>query len=433
MLPRYAKRLRLEAQDRLRYHPLVRRLLRRVQLWRDRPPAADDPQAVARSIARLCAAARLAEGEPAEWRILERIRERVARLDESRLDWKEFQPEIDVPRVAKAVVLKPYLGPRERGVVYISFEMEWVKLLRIRDRDEFARRYAVIVAPSGSPHNLVNYVFPAAFPAPVFTQISNPHDEEVLPRISERLFVVPLYASHWVNPALFRPVPRGERPYDLIMVAAFGPYKRHHVLFAALRRMPKDLRVLLIGQDHGDRTAETIREVARWYGVEDRFTLLANQSYAAVTQAFCQARASIILSRREGSCVAVAESLMADAPAAVLAGAELGSRVFLNDQTGRMLREADLARELTAFVREADRFHPRHWAEANISCWRSSEVLNDVLRRQALARGEAWTQDLAAMQWSPDPRHARPEDAERLAPERRTICEQFGLDVGPTI
>jgi glycosyltransferase involved in cell wall biosynthesis len=428
MLRNFAKRLALELEDRLRYHPLVRGVLCRWKLWRDRPAA--DPQGLARSIVGLCAAARLANSDAAQARIQERIVARVRQLDLRRLDWTEFIRDIDTPCLGKGVILKPYRGPRERGVVFVSFEIEWARLLRLKDPDDFARRYTVVVAPSSSPHNLVNYVFPAAFPEPVFTLISNPADRRTLPRVSPRLIVVPLYASHWVNPDLYRPLPRSRRPYDLIMVAAFGKVKRHHVLFKALRRMPRDLRVLLIGQDQDGRTGATIRELARWYGVADRFTLWENQSFQRVTEAFCQARSSVILSRREGSCVVVAESLMADTPPALLEGAEIGSRVFLNERTGRLLRQADLARELTAFVREADRFEPRRWAEENVACRHSSAVLNGILREHALARGEEWTQDIAPLQWAPDPQLVRPEDRAALAPERIAIRERYGLEIG---
>jgi glycosyltransferase involved in cell wall biosynthesis len=426
---RWARRLALEMEDRLRYAGFVRESLCRLKLWRDREPG-DNPEAVARSIVNLCAAARLATSDAIQARIQERIVERVRRLDETRLDWPKLLPEIDSRRISKGVILKPFRGPRERGVVFVSFENEWARLLRIRDREEFARRYTVVISPSSSPHNLVNYVFPTVFPAPVFTLISNPDDLAVLPRVSPNLIVVPLYASHWVNPDLYPPLPRDQRPYDLIMVAAFGKVKRHQVLFKALRRMPRELRVLLIGQDQDGRTGETMRQVASWYGVADRFTLLENQTYQAVTEAFCQARASVVLSRREGSCVVVAESLMADTPASLLEGAEIGSRVFLNDQTGRLLRERDLARELTAFVREADRYEPRRWAMEHISCFRSSAMLNSILRDHAVARGEEWTQDIAPLQWAPDPQLARPQDCSVLARARSDVCDEFGVEIG---
>jgi glycosyltransferase involved in cell wall biosynthesis len=430
---KFCKRLRLEIEDRLRYDPRVRRAICRYELWRWRRPEPTDPQAVARAIVQLCAAARLAEDDDLERRIQERIVDQVRQLDASRLDWSELVPGFREPRISKAAILKPPLGPREKGVVFISFEGEWVRLLNTDHVREFAARYTVVIAPSSSPHNLVNYVFPHVFPEPIFTLISNPHDLEVLPRVSNRLIVVPLYASQWVNPDLYVPLPRVDRPYELIMVASWGKVKRHQALFAALRSMPREFRVLLVGQDQEGRSAETIRELARWYGVADRFTILTNQPYREVRKLFCQARASVVLSKREGSCVVIAESLFADAPAALLQEAVIGSRVFLNEQTGRFLDGNHLARDLTEFVKNADRYQPRRWAEQNISCHHSSQILNALLKQSALERGQVWTQDIATMQWSPDPRLVRPEDRQRLAAEWQEIQQRFGWEIGPSL
>ena len=419
----YYQRRRLEIEDWLRYHPRVRRLLCRWLLLR----AGSHDE---RAIVKLCAAARLADDDLLERQIQERIVAVVNALDLSRVDWTKYVPGFRDPRIHKAAILKPCLGPSEKGVLFISFEGLWARLLNQQEVRAFAERYTLVVAPSSSPHNFINYVFPRAYPDPIFTLISNPHDRDVLPRISNRLIVVPLYASSWVNPDLYQPLPKADRPYDLIMVASWGKVKRHHVLFSALRSMPKELRVLLVGQDQESRSAETIGELARWYGVADRLTILSNQPYREVTKLFCQARASVVLSKREGSCVVVAESLFADAPVGLLQDAVLGSRVFINEQTGRFLDGNHLARDLTDLVQNADRYQPRAWAEQNISCFHSTQILNDVLKQHALRRGQAWTQDIAALHWAPDPKLIRVEDQHRLAAEREEIRQRFGLEIG---
>lgn len=428
----WCKRLRLEIEDWLRYHPRVRHAICRFQLGRVGRPDPHDTQAVARTIVKLCTAARVAEDAELERTIQERIVALVRQLDPTRLNWTEFVPDFRDPRIYKAAILKPRVGPHEKGVLFISFEGQWIKLLRPALWRELAEDYTVVVAPSYSPpHVLVNYAFPAFFPGPVFTLISNPNDLVVFPRMSPHLVVVPLYASSWVNPDLFQPLPRPERSWDLLMVANFAKFKRHFALFSALRSMPRDLRILLIGQNQDGRDADTIRETARWYGVQDRFTLLSNQPYREVVKAFCQARSSVVLSKREGSCVAIAESLFADAPAALLRDAGIGSRAFINDATGRFLDEANLARELTDFIQNAERYEPRAWAERNISCWRSTQILNEILKAKALEAGLEWTLDLAPLQWSPDPQLARLEDRRRMIAERSAILERFGLEIGP--
>jgi glycosyltransferase involved in cell wall biosynthesis len=422
------KRLARETEDRLRYHSALRRVLGRWQAWNDawRTPA--DAHAVVRSIHRLCSAARLLSDPAAIQEVQRRIHERLDGMDAGLIDWGQLVPGFGDGRIAKAVILKPYLGQREKGVLYVSFENQWIKLLSARNRSDLAERYDVLLSPSASPHNLINYAFAHLWPAPLYTLISNPGDVDVLPGVSPRFRIVELYASCWVNPAWFAPPPRSERPFDLIMVANFGKVKRHHVLFRALRALPASTRVLLVGQDQDGRTAQTILDEARWYGVADRCTLRSNQSHGQTLEALCQSRASVVLSRREGACVAVTESMFADTPVALLEGAEIGSRVFINEHTGRFLRESHLEVDLAAFLTSADRYAPRAWAEPRLSCFASTAALNTRLREWALADGRAWTRDLAALQWHPDPELVEPSDD--LSAERASFRERYGLEIG---
>lgn len=428
----WLKRCAMESEDRLRYSPRVRRWLSAWQWRRHALASPSDDQARARAIRALCAAARLAP--PAQGpRWIERIHEQVRRLDPTRVAWDEFVPDLDSRRLGKAVLLKPCLGEREKGVLFVSFEYEWFKLFRHCKLDEFARRYHLVVAPSGDPHNLINYVFPVIYPGTIFTLISHADEVDTLPRIAPNYVVVPLYASSWVNPGLFRPRPRGERDIDLVMVANFAKFKRHHALFRAIRGMSSNLRILLIGQDQDARTADTILSAAAWYGVRERFQLRSNLEYSSVVDALCRSRASVILSRREGSCVVIAESLFADTPAALLENAEIGSRAFINAHTGRLLHDGNLAAQLLEFIAQSDRYAPRQWAEGHISCFRSSAVLNDALKQHALASGQEWTCDLAPLCWRPDPRLVSPEDRQRLEIAHEDIRQRFNLEIGPRV
>jgi glycosyltransferase involved in cell wall biosynthesis len=425
------KRCAIEGEDWLRYSPLVRGGLSRYKLLRDAASTHRGDHDLARSITTLCAAARLATSDAALAAIMARIHRRVRLLNPANVDWTEFLPNLADRRMARAAILKPCIGEREKGVVFISYEAEWLRLWRHCDVRDFARRYTLVVAPSCSPHHLINYAFPAAYPDRIFSLISNRKDLEIIPRVSPNYVAVPLYASCWVNPNVFQPLPKDQRDIDLIMVANFGKVKRHYVLFKALRRMPSRLRVLLVGQDQDSRTADTIRAEARCFGVEKRFEILSNATYPEVVRALCRAKTSVVLSRREGSCLVVAESLFAGTPAALLEDAEIGSRAFINPATGRFLRHANLAAQLVEFIEAAPKYSPRGWAEANISCFHSTRVLNDVIKRHQLQAGQDWTQDIAPLYWCPDPRLAREEDCRRLVAARHEIRTQFGLDMGP--
>jgi glycosyltransferase involved in cell wall biosynthesis len=421
----------IETEDWLRYQPNVRDFIGRYKAWRALRRIPTDAQSLARSIHNLCAAARLLRDPAKVHQLEQRIAERATRIDPRRVDWSEFVPRVENTGITRAALLKPCLGAREKGIIYIGFETEWLRFVHHVPLAPFAERYTLILAPSSNPYNLINCVVPAAYPGSLYSLINHDEDVDILHRIAPSYRVVPMYTSHWVNPTIYEPRPRGLRDIDLLMVAAWGKVKRHHLLFEALRRMPSSLRVVLIGQDQDGRTQETMRREAAYYGVADRFEMRSNLSHAQVRDAFCRAKISILLSLREGSAVVVPESLFADTPVGLLQNADNGSRGFINDQTGRLLCERDLAGQLSDFLANADRCNPRGWAEANISCFKSTERLNAILRADALAAGQEWTRDIHALCWQPDPRLVYPADWQALAGERAEFRTRFGVELGP--
>ena len=395
---RTLQRCATEAKDRLRSSPLVRGTLSRFTVLGESHRVCSSHQSIARSISRLCGAARMTANESHRSRIEEVIAQRLATLAPNQVDWSEFIPGFKDRRLAKAVVLKPWINEREKGVIFISFEDQWFRLLGLDNLSEFASRYDLVLSPTWCPpHCLINYVFPIVYPGPLFSLISNVKDIELMPRISPRYTMVPLYASSWVNPAFYSPLPRSERDIDIIMIANFSLYKRHHLLFRAMRSMPSHIRAVLIGQPQGNRTGDTVLSEAKSYGVDDRVTVMSRVSNETLAEALCRAKVSVILSRREGSCVAVAESLFADTPVAILRGADIGSSSFINADTGVLVDEQALAYQLMRFIDEAPKYSPRTWAEDNISYQQSTNTLNSILRDQNLKRGREWSRDLSAI------------------------------------
>ena len=424
--------LKIIAEDRLLYSPIARYFLSYLYFLRARSMKSQQPQQIARKIVILCQAVRLA-ATAAQMRQSEASISRLTRrLSGSAIDWNEFDPAFNRCHIEKAALIKPYLGKKERGVVYISFENQWLRLLSMPNLADFAREYTLVLAPVWCPpHSLVSYLFPLYFPEPIVLLISDQKDLDYFPRISARYQMAPLLSSHWVNPDWFKPYLSEKKDLDIVMVANFGKYKRHHVLFRALRDMPTNLRVVLMGQCQGNRTGASLLAEAKTFGVSGRFELLENQSDEKVFQTLARSKISLILSRREGSCVAVVESIFANTPVGMLIDAEVGSRQFINDQTGRLFEHGNLAAQLLEFIANADRYQPRKWALDNrISCRDSSGVLNNILKEHALASGQEWTQDIAQMQWRPNPQLLHEADRERLRVVRDDIINRFGMEIG---
>src|SRR5262249_1821396 len=157
----------------------------------------------------------------------------------------------------------------------------------------------------------------------------------------------------------------------------------------------------------------TIRE-----GLDDEAMLRSLQS----------ARVSLILSMNEGSCVAVAEALIADVPVGLIRDARIGSRCFINQPTGRFLNAGTLDSDLKAFVSASNSFSPRKWMlEHGHSYRESSAKLNAALKAAAVEQGLPWTTDIVPMQWRPNPEYLSLGDAALFREQYPRFEEKYGI------
>src|SRR5262249_22102463 len=67
---------------------------------------------------------------------------RAAALAPAALDWgRVCATSTDRPDVPKAIILKPPVSPAEKGVLYVTFEDQWLRLLRDGRARAVAERY----------------------------------------------------------------------------------------------------------------------------------------------------------------------------------------------------------------------------------------------------------------------------------------------------
>jgi glycosyltransferase involved in cell wall biosynthesis len=359
--------------------------------------------------------------------LLPAMRADLDQLDAAGIDWEALGGPARND-MGKGIILKPPVSPREKGVLYLTFEKQWLRLLRSGKTAEIAERYDLVLGPSTSPPpHVEQLLLTRLWPGRVYTLLSNFDDAELLRQVSPRLRTVPLLASSWVDPDDFVPHLGGPKEYDLVMLAHFDPVKRHWLLFEALRKLPRSFRVLLMGVPLGGRTEKDLRDEAHVFGVADRFELKLRPSRAEVMAGLARGKVSLVFSKQEGACIAVTESLFADTPVGLFRNARVGSRAFINDQTGRLLDRRGLARQLVDFVNESERFRPRRWAIENISCHRSRAVLNEVLKSEA----EEWTRDLLRIRKDLLPSYLSVRDEEAMRPWYEDFAERYGLLLGP--
>jgi glycosyltransferase involved in cell wall biosynthesis len=414
-------------RDRLRFHPATAGLASWALALRANLTEARRP---VRALELLARAARGC-GNGARARALERrLCERVSRLSFREVNWHEFEAaeRRDIP---KAIILKPPVSPAEKGLLYIFFEEQWLRLLRTSLAPQVAQRYDLLLGPSWSPPHDVALLLAARFwPGKVYTLLSNLDDAPVIRRLSQKLVPIPLLASHWTNPDVYAPYLHLPKTHDIVMVATFSVYKRHWLFFDVLRQLPRHYRVLLIGRPVGNRDEASVLREARAFGAADRFELRSRLSDAEVAEALCRARVSLIFSGQEGSCIAVTESLLANTPVGMFRNARVGSKPFINRQTGVLLDEGQMGSQIMAFVTGAERYTPRQWALENVACNVSSGRLNQYFRQQADAESRPWTADLCAFYQNSLPLYCDARAEREMAPWYADFSARYNLHLG---
>ncbi len=335
----------------------------------------------------------------------------------------------------RSLILKAPGAGGERGVFVIWFESNLIALLHCRQLRELLKDYRIVFASSWSPP-YPQAIWPLAGfeDADVTLMLSNARDEEWFRRMDLGFAVTPLYMSSWVDPECYSPKPAEERDIDVLMVANWAPFKRHWLLFEALRALPANWRVVLAGQPEAGRTMGHVRKMAAAHRAPQQIEFHDRLRVDEVAALQERSKTSLILSRREGSCVVVAESLCAGAAVGLLEGAHIGSSAFVNRRTGAFLRERHLAEDLGRLVdaASAGEFSPLEWARGSIGCLQSTKLLNEGLRRRAEERGEPWTKDIAPMRVWGVPGYVDDAEAEQISGSYRELEARHGIWVqGP--
>jgi glycosyltransferase involved in cell wall biosynthesis len=329
------------------------------------------------------------------------------------------------------LVVKAPSNDGEKGVIYSSFEYNWVRLLHRPPAGVLLGKYYLVGASSWSPADYGLFAWLAGLSKdPILIGISNANDIADYAIMHPVIEPSPIMACDWIEPRFYSPRRHNERRFDIIMVADWALYKRHWLLFDALRKMDHKLHIALVGRPSDGRTEREIRRELRLFGVRQDVQLFNDIPIQEVTRLQCDAKVSVLMSRREGSCVAVVESLFADTPVAMMRYAHVGSKVYINEATGMLMSPRRIDRQLSQLLEMSSELHPRDWMLANgPTCHRSLQRLEQHLASIAQASGRPWTRPLVPFCWRPLPRYLREEDARAMEAATEELRRDFGVEL----
>lgn len=334
--------------------------------------------------------------------------------------------------VSRTILLKKPGGGGEKGVILSCFEYNWLRILSgITPFEEFDSKYTLILSSSWSPTNYnILALALEKISGKVFVVPCNYGEVEKLKKFHPRIEPLDLLACDWLDPDQFEPKPWKDRSIDLVMVSNWAPFKRHWHFFSILSQLPPDLRVVCIGQPESGFTLDDIRELQERFQAPQSIEFLESIPVERVHEIQTNSKIAIILSRREGCCVAAVEGLMAGAYLVMLKGAQIGPIDYISENTGKVIRFSSAATSILNLL-ESNREPESHaWAKEAVSYLPTGKKLGDVLKEAALAENRPWTSDLVRVRWNPFPDFVDRNDHERLSSEAEILSEEHPLVFG---
>lgn len=319
-------------------------------------------------------------------------------------------------------VIKPFVGPREKGVLHVMFSEVITALPQQVDLKALNAYFRLVLEPSWTglcDPGILQYV-----QADCRNVIMAPDsgDFEFMQLLQSRLAPISLGPCDWVDPRVAEPFLCAAKEFDIVMNSIWAPWKRHQVLFSVMRQMKNKPKVALIGANFDGGDLDRVARLARFYGVTDCITVFERIPFPKVMEVVCSSRCCVLLSLKEGANRALAESMFCDVPVVLLAEHAGGITKNVVPQTGLVVPERHLAERLQAVISGKLRFTPRPWALENISCLVSTAVLNRRLKAVAAQDGEAWTRDIVVRSNSPESKYFDPADDAAFAEANAAVA-----------
>jgi len=282
----------------------------------------------------------------------------------------------------------------EKGALLLSFTERFRTFRYCVDVAAFLKHYVLILEPSWSGRTDPDILFFARYyDHPVIVMTTEGRDYYFLKNLGTNLIPVNMDVCDYVNPLLFRPIIDKEKFYNVIMVARYAVYKRHHALFRVLRKLnDPSLRVALAGINTPDQLKE-IQTLIKYYQVDRNLTLFEKLSSEDLNLLLNRSKVNLVLSLQEGGNRALFEGFFAGVPGIVLINNIGISKHHFNSQTGLLIDEKDLGDIILYFRKHWSKYNPRSWAMKNISPDKTIQKLNRMLKKLAHQRGEKWTRD----------------------------------------
>jgi glycosyltransferase involved in cell wall biosynthesis len=317
---------------------------------------------------------------------------------------------------------------QEKGVLLLKFTHTFEYYIRHIDMEKLLSAYYLVLEPSWSGYCDPNILYWMKHPQhKIIIQASEVMDYEFIRKLQSNLVPAEFGASDWVDDRIFHRIAGISKKYDVVYVASYSTWKRHHILFRAIRQLnDPSLLVALVGFPWMGTRGE-IELLIDHYGIKNNIEIFENVKPDGVNELLNMAKVSVLLSLREGSNKAIFEGFFAGVPAIVLRNNIGVNKEYINSMTGMLIDEKDLPSAISHFRNNWHTYRPYEWAAENIAPEVTTVKLNNMLKDIALSNNERWTSDIMVKVNAPELFYYHDMNEARIIECGRVIEEGYGL------
>jgi glycosyltransferase involved in cell wall biosynthesis len=273
-------------------------------------------------------------------------------------------------------------------VLLIKFSRAFGIAAALLDLSRLQQHYQVVLEPSWAGYCTPEVMAWCDTGRKVIVQSSARSDRYLLEQLGKNLVPVEFGASDWVDHRVFRPLEL-DKEFDSVYVANLTKNKRIHIYLRAVARAARvepTYRGALVCSSWGGRRS-TLDALMAFYGVQSRIRVYHQVTQGELNEILNRSKVNVLMSLKEGSNKSLFESMFAGTPALALRENSSINHSYVNEQTGRLVSEQEIAQALLQFRSNWSQYRPRQWALANISPQQTTRKLEMVVSSLAGSTG----------------------------------------------
>jgi hypothetical protein len=308
---------------------------------------------------------------------------------------------LENPKKLLDPVIKVLKSPseNEKGALILNYSYYFPVFLKLFDAEDIIQQYNIILEPSWAGYCETEILIYSLHQSPTYILTFEDRDKQYIQSLDCNFKTVPVGPNWFVDHDLFSPPDTAnKKDFDIIMVASWGRFKRHHKFFSAIETLKKDkpdLKIALVGYP-ADLSKEDILTLAREHNIFDLITVYEWISPAEVAELYKRSKISVLWSRFEGPNRAVIESMLCDTPVIMREGFNYGQHYsFMTEKSGLFANEHNLPRVIMDVLTRLDSFDARNVAMKTRSCIKATEVMDQHMKANEQDEGRSWSQGLA--------------------------------------